>query len=373
MKWNEAVLSLKPYQPGKSTDEVKRQYGLEKIVKLASNENPFGCSELVKKVIKDQADSFAIYPDGYATSLRSAVAKHTGVKETELIFGNGSDENIQIISRSLLGPGKNTVMATGTFSQYRHNAVLEGAEVREVDHIDGAHNLQGMLDAMDENTAVVWLCTPNNPTGKYIPETELKNFITQVPEDVLIVLDEAYSEYVAAEDYPRTNQWPQLYKNLIVLRTFSKIYGLASLRVGYGIADEEVISKLEPSREPFNVNTLAQKAALAALEDQAFIEECRLVNRRGMEQYHQFCKAENIDYYPSQGNFIFLHFKYDADEVFQHLLEQGYIARSGKSFGFPQSLRVTIGSEEENKEMIEAIKTFLTHKKEQESPNSFVK
>jgi len=359
MKWNKAVLSLKPYQPGKSTDEVKRQYGLEKIVKLASNENPFGCSEQVKKSIQEFSNSFAIYPDGYATVLRSAVAKHTGVKETELIFGNGSDENIQIISRSLLGPGKNTVAATGTFSQYRHNATLEGAEVREVPHVDGDHDLDAMLAAIDENTAVVWVCTPNNPTGKYIPEQKLRSFLDQVPEDVLVVLDEAYSEYAVAEDYPRTNHWHNTYKNIIVLRTFSKAYGLASLRVGYGIACEEIIQRLEPSREPFNVNTLGQVAAVAALSDQEFLETCRAENRKGMEQYYQFCEQENVSYYPSQGNFIFLHFEQDADEIFQYLLKRGFIARSGKSFGFPTSLRVTVGSQEENAGMIEAIKGFL--------------
>lgn len=359
MKWNEAVLTLKPYQPGKSTDEVKRNYGLEKIVKLASNENPFGCSDKVKERIKEFSKAFSIYPDGYATELRSAVAKFVGVKETELMFANGSDESIQIISRSLLGPGKNTVMATGTFSQYRHNAILDNAEVREVPNVDGEHDLDGMLAAIDENTAVVWICNPNNPTGKYIPEQKLRSFIEKVPQDVLIVLDEAYSQYAVAEDFPRTNNWHTEYKNIIVLRTFSKIYGLASLRVGYGIANEEIIRKIEPARPPFNVNTLGQMAALTALEDQEFIEKCRAENRKGMEQYHKFCQEENIPYYPSQGNFIFMHFKQDADEVFQNLLEQGFIARSGKGFGFPTSIRVTIGSEEENAGMIAAIKKYL--------------
>lgn len=359
MKWNEAVLSLKSYQPGKSTDEVKKLYGLEKITKLASNENPFGCSEKVKESVRNSTHSFAIYPDGYATMLREAVAKHTGVKETQLIFGNGSDENIQIISRSLLGAGKNTVMATGTFSQYRHNATLEGAEIREVPHIDGAHDLEGMLKVIDDETSVVWLCTPNNPTGKYISEQDLLSFIEKVPEDVLIVLDEAYCEYATAEDYPRTNQWINKYKNLIILRTFSKIYGLASFRVGYGLADEDIIQKLDPSREPFNVNTFAQNIAIVALEDQAFIYKCKEENQKGLKQYYEFCNKENLAYYPSQGNFIFIHFKQDADVVFQYLLERGFIARSGKSFGFPNSLRVTIGSTEENEGMIHAIKAFL--------------
>ena len=216
-----------------------------------------------------------------------------------------------------------------------------------------------MLAAIDENTAVVWVCTPNNPTGKYISEEKLQAFLKEVPEDVLVVLDEAYSEYAVAEDYPRTNHWHNTYKNIIVLRTFSKIYGLASLRVGYGIANEDIIQKLEPAREPFNVNTLGQIAAVSALEDQAFIERCITENRKGMEQYHQFCAQDNLAYYPSQGNFIFLHFENDADEVFQYLLERGFIARSGKGFGFPTSIRVTVGSYEENAGMIEAIKGYL--------------
>lgn len=366
LKWNKAVLSLTPYQPGKSIEAVKRQYGLEKITKLASNENPFGCSAEVKKAISAYADSFAIYPDGYATLLREAVAEHVGVNGKQLIFGNGSDENIQIISRSLLDSSKNTVMATPSFSQYRHNAILEGAEVREIPLIEGAHNLDGMLAAIDENTAVVWVCTPNNPTGVYIDETSLRQFLNQVPEDVLVVLDEAYSEYVVAEDYPKTEKWIETYKNIIVLRTFSKAYGLASLRVGYGIADEDIIRKLDPAREPFNANTIGQMAAKIALQDQAFIERCRDENRQGLEQYYAFCEEENLSYYPSQANFILIDFEIDSDEIFQYLLEHGYITRSGKGLGFSTSLRITVGSKEQNAEIIAVIKEFLALQKNQE-------
>lgn len=358
MKWNQSVLSLKPYQPGKSTDAVRREYGLDEIVKLASNENPFGCSEQVKQVLSEFASSLAIYPDGYATTLREAVAKHTGVKETQLIFGNGSDENIQIISRSLLSEGKNTVMATPTFSQYKHNAILEHAEIREIPLIDGDHDLEGMLNAIDENTAVVWVCTPNNPTGTYIGEKQLREFLEKVPEDVLVVLDEAYAEYVVAEDYPQTNSWPTTYKNLIVLRTFSKAYGLASMRIGYGIADEEVIQKLDPARQPFNANTLGQAAAIAAISDQDFIAHCSIENRQGLAQYVSFCESENLFYYPSQTNFILIDFKVDADQLFQHLLERGYIVRSGKFLGFPTSLRITVGTKEQNEGMIADLKEF---------------
>ncbi|KMY50602.1 histidinol-phosphate transaminase [Peribacillus loiseleuriae] len=369
MKWNQSVLSLKPYQPGKSTDAVRREYGLDEIVKLASNENPFGCSEKVKQALSESASSLAIYPDGYATALREAVAKHTGVKETQLIFGNGSDENIQIISRSLLSEGKNTVMATPTFSQYKHNAVLEHAEIREIPLINGDHDLEGMLAAIDENTAVVWVCTPNNPTGTYIGEKQLREFLEKVPKDVLVVLDEAYAEYVVAEDYPKTNSWPTTYKNLIVLRTFSKAYGLASMRIGYGIADEEVILKLDPARQPFNANTLGQAAAIAAISDQDFIQHCSIENRQGLAQYVSFCESENLFYYPSQTNFILIDFKVDADQLFQHLLEHGYIVRSGKFLGFPTSLRITVGTKEQNEGMIAVLKEFTASQVEVFSKN----
>lgn len=360
MRWKEQILDLTPYQPGKSIDEVRREYGLEKIVKLASNENPFGCSKKALQAMKEFDKSFAIYPDGYATELRNAMAEHLNVKPTQLIFGNGSDNLIQMISRALLGPGYNTVMSARTFSQYKHNAVIEGAEIREVPDIDGAHDLEGMLEAIDEKTNVVWVCTPNNPTGKYISEDALISFLDRVPQDTLVVLDEAYREYVVAEDYFDALELVEKYENLIALRTFSKIYGLASLRVGYGISNEKIIRALEPVREPFNVNALAQKAAIAALSDQEFVEESRKRNREGLELYYQFCEEHGLSYYPSQGNFILIDFQTDANEVFQFLLERGYIVRSGKALGFPTSIRVTVGSCEEIEGLLEQMKAFLS-------------
>jgi histidinol-phosphate aminotransferase len=362
MKWKSAVLTLKPYQPGRSIEEVKRQFGLESITKLASNENPFGCAESVKEAIRSFNESLAIYPDGYATNLRTAVSSHVGVKETEVIFGNGSDEIIQIISRSLLYPGRNTVMAAPTFPQYRHNAVIEGAEIREVPLINGSHDLPGMLKQVDENTAVVWICTPNNPTGIYITEAEMAEFLEQVPEDVLVVIDEAYFEYAEAADYPECVKLIETYKNLIVLRTFSKIYGLASLRVGYGVANEEIIAKLEPAREPFNTNTLGQIAAASALSDQEFVTKCKQENQKGLQQFYRFCNEEGLSYYQSQGNFILINFQTDGDEVFQFLLERGYIVRSGKALGFPTAVRVTVGSAEQNDGIIKIMGEYLASK-----------
>jgi histidinol-phosphate aminotransferase len=362
MKWKEQLLTLTPYKPGKSIEEVKRQYGLEKIVKLASNENPFGCSGKVEEAFKNTPVSFAIYPDGYATDLREKLAAFYKVAPDQFIFGNGSDNLIQVISRAILRKGVNTVMAAPTFSQYKHNAVIEGAEVREIPLVDGQHDLEGMLSKIDENTGVVWICNPNNPTGTYISKENLYAFLEKVPKDVLVVLDEAYIEYVEADEDYQVSELVSQFENVIVLRTFSKIYGLASMRVGYGIAASEVIRALEPAREPFNVNAFAQKAAAAALEDQEFIQFCKQKNREGLEQFYQFCKESNLDYYPSQTNFILIDFKTDGDEVFQFLLEKGYIVRSGKALGFPTSVRVTVGSKEQIEGVIEAMKQFLTVK-----------
>jgi histidinol-phosphate aminotransferase len=360
MRWKEQLLKLKPYQPGKSINEVKRQYGLSKIVKLASNENPFGSSNKVAAEILNYKGSFSIYPDGYATDLRSRLAEHLEVMPEQLILGNGSDEIIQIISRSLLSPETNTVMAATTFPQYKHNGIIEGSEIREIPLIDGAHDLKGMAEAIDGKTSVIWLCSPNNPTGLYITEGDLKTFIAQVPSDVLIVLDEAYYEYVAAEDYHDSLKLLNDYKNLIILRTFSKIYGLASFRVGYGIAHAETIAALEPAREPFNVNTLAQVAAIAALDDQQFIADCKKENTAGLEQFYAFCNEAGLKYYPSQGNFILIDFDADGQEVFQFLLERGFIVRSGKALGFPTCVRITVGSREQNAGVIEMIKEYLS-------------
>lgn len=363
MRWKDQLLTLTPYQPGKSVETVKKEYNLDHIVKLASNENPFGCSKKVLDAIQEYQKSLAIYPDGHATDLREAVAKFYTIKPEEIIFGNGSDNLLQIISRALLDPNASTVMAEPTFSQYRHNAVIEGAKIREVPLIDGNHDLEGMLAAIDETTNIVWLCSPNNPTGTYIPKQKLIDFLKKVPAETLVVLDEAYYEYVVAEDYYDSISLTRQFDNLIVLRTFSKIYGLASLRIGYGIANSNIIRALEPAREPFNVNSFGQFAAARALEDQEFIGQCRQTNRQGLEQFYRFCEGNNLSYYPAQGNFILIDFKVDGDNVFQSLLEKGYIVRSGKALGFPTCVRITIGSEEEVTGVLNAISEFLKENK----------
>lgn len=360
MEIKQQLHTLQPYQPGKPIEEVKRQYGLEKIVKLASNENPFGYAKGVKEAIIKCIDEVNLYPDGSAKNLRESISKHLEVSENQLIFGNGSDEVIQTICRALLTPETNTVMASHTFGQYKHNAIIEGASVREVELINGFHDLKGMLEEIDENTRVVWVCNPNNPTGTYIEKEALFSFVKKVPSTTLIVIDEAYYEYVQADDYLETIPLLEQFPNLIILRTFSKIYGLASLRIGYGVGNAEFIKKLEPVREPFNTSRFAQAAAIASISDQEFVSSCNKKNREELQKFEDFCQRYNLAFYPSQCNFILIDFEpLEGNYVFQYLLERGYIVRSGNALGFPTCVRITVGQPEDNAGIIELLSEML--------------
>ncbi|TQR19771.1 histidinol-phosphate transaminase [Psychrobacillus vulpis] len=359
MKFKKQIKGLNAYQPGKTMDEVKRIFNLDKVIKLASNENPYGASPKVKAYLESADVNYALYPDGYATKLRTAVAKHLKVSENQLLFGNGSDDNILIVSRAILQPGLNTVMASVTFGQYKHNAIVEGAEVREVPLKNGEHDLDKMYDSIDENTGIVWICNPNNPTGTLTPSEKIKVFIEKVPHDVLVVLDEAYIEYITDETYVDSIRLIEKHPNLLIMRTFSKAYGLASFRVGYAIGSEEVISQLEPTREPFNNTVLSQDVAVIGLQDQTFIEECRAKNNAGKKQYETYCTERKLDFYPSHTNFILMEVKTDSDAVFQGLMKRGFIVRSGNALGVPGYLRITIGTEQENTELLQKLDEVL--------------
>lgn len=350
---------LTPYRPGKRIEEVKAELGLAQVVKLASNENPFGTSPKVGPAIQEVLKTLALYPDGHASALRAALADRLDIDPERLIFGNGTDELLHLFSRSVLSPGLNSVMAHPTFPNYKRNAIIDGAEVREIPLKNGRHDLDSMLEAIDENTGIVWLCNPNNPTGEYIREKELIDFLEQVPENTFVVCDEAYYEYVTADDFPNTIALMDRYPNLIVTRTFSKVYGLAALRIGYAIAQPAVIRALEAAREPFNVSAVAQAAALAALEDQAFVSESIRRNREGLETYYQFCDEAGLSYYRSQGNFILIQFSCSGDAVFDYLLKRGQIVRAGTALGVPNAVRITIGTREQNLGVIEGLKQFI--------------
>lgn len=338
---------LSPYQQGRQTEEVKKMYGLDRIIKLASNENPFGYSDKVKTVFSTMEHEFNIYPDGYTSELRTALAHKLNVSEEQLIFGGGSDEIIQIIARAFLYPGVNTIMATPTFSQYKHNALIEGATIKEIPMIEGYHDLDGMLKVIDDDTNVVWLCTPNNPTGALIPRDALYNFMDKCPKHTLVVLDEAYYEYIDHELDNNAIMHLSDYPNLILLRTFSKAYGLAGLRIGYGIANKNLTPKLEVVRGPFNTSSLAQKAALIALADEQFIDESVQKNRSTKKDLQQFLTEIGWHYYDSQTNFLLISTPIDGEEAFQYLLENGFIVRPVKVLGDSNKIRVTIGNDKD--------------------------
>ncbi|MBM7552469.1 histidinol-phosphate transaminase [Thalassobacillus pellis] len=359
MKAKEILKSMSPYKPGKQIDEVKKEFGLEKIVKLASNENPFGFSPQVKKELPNLITGLEKYPDGYGTELRKKLSQELNIKEEELIFGNGSDEIVQIICRTFLEPGTNTVMATPTFPQYKHNALIEGAELREVPTKEGYHDLDEMLHQVDNNTRVLWLCTPNNPTGAHISSDEMEKVLSECPEHVLIVIDEAYYEYMDASDAFDAVGAIGKHPNLIVLRTFSKAYGLAGLRIGYGIAAKELIATLDPAREPFNTSTIAQAAAILALDDKEFLNDSIARNKENREMMMKFCKVNDLGFYDTQANFMLIHLPVSGDSLFQHLIRKGFIVRSGEALGIPNSIRLTIGSKEVMKEIQQEMLNFL--------------
>lgn len=357
MKMKEQLSSLQPYKPGKSAEQMKEVYGDHSFVKLASNENPFGCSPRVKEELQKTWHDHALYPDGGALELRQTIAEKLQVQKEQILCGSGLDEVIQIISRAVLCKGDNVVTAGETFPQYRHHAVIEGCEVREVPLKKGIYDLEEIVLTVDEKTKIIWICNPNNPTGTYIYDRKLNKFINSVHDDALIVIDEAYYEYVTAKDFPETIPLLKKHKNLLVLRTFSKAYGLASFRIGYAIGQAELIEKLNVVRLPFNVSLFAQRAATIACNDDGFIKEIARVNREGLERYESFCTENGIPFYPSQTNFIFLPID-DAEEIYERCAHAGFIIRP-----FSNGVRITIGTSEQNEGVISVLKQHFINRK----------
>ncbi|PIC63255.1 histidinol-phosphate transaminase [Sporosarcina sp. P13] len=363
MNWKPILSSMRPYAPGRSIAEVKRTYGLQEVHKLASNENPYGTSPAVAEYLRSCADQFEMYPDVYTSGLRADLANYHEVDPNELIISNGSDEMVTIISRALLQPGANTVMASVTFPQYAHNAKVEGAEIRQVEMLDnGDHNLEGFLQVADEQTAIIWVCNPNNPTGNFLPSQTIKDFLDRAPKTALIVLDEAYFEYVTSSEQEDAMRWIHDYDNLLVSRTFSKAYGLASFRIGYAVANEGIIQELNKVRNPFNCNTLALGAAEVALADQQFLKDCVTKNETERTRYVAYAKENQLAIYPSETNFVLIEVPVDANEACEILLQHGYIVRSGNLLGTPGFVRVTIGTEQQNTGFFKAFDQLLTNK-----------
>lgn len=352
------IVHLPVYQPGKPIEEVKRELGLTDVIKLASNENPFGCSPKALEAIQQELANISIYPDGAAVELTAAVAEKFGLTPDQIIFGAGSDEVILMIARAFLLPGDENITADQTFPQYRHNIEIENGVVVEVPLKDGTHDLPAMLAAITPKTKIVWICNPNNPTGTIVSHDEVERFLSQVPANVMVVLDEAYCEYIDDPSFPNGIELLKRYPNLVLLRTFSKIYGLASLRIGYGIGHPDVIRSINQVREPFNTSRIGQAAALASLKDDEFIERCRKANREGLD----FLRAEfdrlGLPSFPAYGNFIMVDAKRPAGEVFEAMLRKGVIIRAGHK-KYPTHVRITVGSAEQNAKVVSALEEVL--------------
>lgn len=365
------IAGLSTYQPGKPLEEVQRELGLEEVIKMASNENPFGCSGKVFPALMEEQKFFSLYPESTAPNLREKLADHLDVDVQRLIIGNGSDEIVQLIARTYLEPETESIMADRTFPRYDMVTQMEGATSIHVTLNEGVHHLEAMAKAVTDKTRLVWICNPNNPTGTMVNHEELSTFLDQLPEHVLVVLDEAYAEYVTDSTYPDSFSLLDYNPRLLILRTFSKAYGLAAFRVGYGVGHPDVLSHLHRVRDPFNVNRLAQKAATAALEDEGFITYCRNQNRLGLEQITTKLDEWGLSYFPSQASFVLFDTHFPAEEAFHYLLHKGIIVRSGAQLGFPTHLRVTIGTVEQNERFLSALQSFLrsrdhhdTHPKE---------
>lgn len=347
----EQLNQLSAYQPGLSPRALKEKYGIEgELYKLASNENLYGPSPKVKEAITAHLDELYYYPETGAPTLRMAISKFLNVEPSRILFGAGLDEVILMISRAVLTPGDTIVTSEATFGQYYHNAIVEAANVVQVPLKNGGFDLEGILKAIDEDTALVWLCNPNNPTGTYFNHEALDSFLSQVPSNVPVIIDEAYFEFVSAQDFPDTLALQEKYDNAFLLRTFSKAYGLAGLRVGYVVASEQAIEKWNIIRPPFNVTRISEYAAVAALEDQQYLKEITHKNSTERERFYQLPQSEH--FLPSQTNFIFVKTT-NVNELYEALLNVGCITRP-----FPTGVRITIGFKEQNDKMIEVLSNF---------------
>ncbi|MCI8336479.1 MAG: histidinol-phosphate transaminase [Peptococcaceae bacterium] len=361
VKNRDSIMSIKPYVPGKPIDEVKRELGIDDVIKLASNENPLGPSEAAKGAMLEAACNMHIYPDGSSFYLKEAIAKKYNIQTENVIIGNGSDELIKLIAETYVNPEDEVVIGSPSFSEYIFATHLMGGKIVSVPlTADNRFDLAGMIAAITEKTKVIIICNPNNPTGTMVNKQEVNAFIAQVPEHILVVFDSAYAEY--AEDdgqYESGSTYVIKYPNVIELRTFSKIYALAGLRVGYGIAAAETIAMISRTREPFNVNAMAQAAAIAALQDITHVEQSRKVNHEGKKYLYDQFQQMGLKYIPTHANFIMVDVEKDSKEVFQALMAKGVIVRTGDIFGMPTYLRVTIGLPEENERFIKALKEIL--------------
>lgn len=357
------VQALQPYQPGKPLDELEREYGIKQAVKLASNENPLGPGHLAVDAIKAHIAYIARYPDGNGFALKTKLAARHNVGIDQITLGNGSNDILELLTRAYVSPEHEIIFSQHAFAVYPIVTQAVGATAVITPARNWGHDLEKMREKISDKTRVIFIANPNNPTGTWLAENELENFLKDVPRDVLVVLDEAYFEYASdpgmkATDYPDGSQWLTDFPNLIVTRTFSKVYGLAGLRIGYSLSHPDVADILNRVRQPFNINSLALEAASAALDDEAHLVKSLECNVLGMQQLIHAFSEMNLEYIPSVGNFICVNIS-NGLKIYESLLQYGVIVRPVANYEMPEYLRITVGTAEENNRFIAALKKVL--------------
>ena len=355
------VQALSPYQPGKPIEELARELGLNPadIIKLASNENPLGPSEIALAAARKALDELCLYPDGNGFDLKQALAKRLGVGMNQITLGNGSNDVLEIIARSFATPDTEVVYSQYAFAVYPLVTQAIGAKGVAVPAKEWGHDLDAMADAVNERTRLVFVANPNNPTGTVQTSDAIEAFLDRIPEQVLVVLDEAYCEYLTGEGYPDGVTLLDRYPNLIVCRTFSKAWGLAALRVGYSVSSAAIADILNRVRQPFNVDSVALAAATAVLGDEAYLQRSREVNAAGLRQMTDGLDRMGLPYIPSAGNFVAVEVGEAATGVYQALLARGVIVRPVAGYGMPRHLRVSVGLPEENERFLDALAEAL--------------
>ncbi|MBT9672190.1 histidinol-phosphate transaminase [Secundilactobacillus kimchicus] len=355
------LANLKPYVPEESLSGLKKRLGLKKIVRLSANENAYGTSPKVKQALLDwQFEDANRYPDAEASRLRTIISEQFGISQDRLVFGNGLDEIIELLSRTLLVPGDTVIQAGPTFSEYGLHALVESATVVEVPVDEtGTTDLAGFLAAVTPTTKLIWLCNPNNPTGTYLAPQQIEAFLQEVPKTVMVVVDEAYIDFVTRDPDPSVLSLTTRYENLVVLRTFSKAYGLANFRVGYAVVPEALASVLQTVRLPYNLSSFAEIAASAAFADQAFVDQTTAQVAVEREKWLTFLAEMKLEYDESQANFVYFRVP-DAQALSDRLMRQGYLIRTGLQ---PEWLRISIGQPQENQTVRTITKNFLEEKR----------
>lgn len=359
VKVPEYISTIKPYVPGKPIEELEREYGIKDSIKLASNENPLGPSPMAVQAIRDGITNLNRYPDGSGYALIQKISEKINVRPGNIVLGNGSDEIIGMIARAFLQPGDEAILPQPTFLMYDIMIQCAGAVSLAVPLTSLSIDLNAIKDKLTSNVRLILLCNPNNPTGTAFNRNDFEAFIKDIPSNVVIVLDEAYMEFVRDANCASGISYLDTDATLIVLRTFSKAYGLAGLRIGYGVMPEEISNFLNRVRQPFNTNSLAQAGAIAALDDEPFLQKTIRLVHEGVDYFYDALSKMGVAYFETQANFLLVDVQRNADDVYEEMLKLGIIVRSMTSYGFPSYIRVNVGLESENKRFIEALEKVI--------------